>query len=178
MPHRLRRGPHRPNRVPRSPGGERGAAVVEAALTLPLVIMLIFGMITGGVALAQKNSIENAAREASRYGSTLEVTSSVEDWLDDVTAAAIGAATGELDAGTPGRFLCVALVGTSNGDDGRKVISGDSITYGSGACPDMTCPAGNPCVQVALERDGYLDLVFASQSIHIEAGAVSTFERN
>ena len=178
MSHRPRRRPPRTTTPPRRHRPDRGAAVVEAALTLPLVIMLIFGMITGGVALAQKNSIENAAREASRYGSTLEVTTSVEDWLDDVSAAAIGAATGELDAGTPGRFLCVALVGTSNGDDGRKIIAGDSITYGSGACPDMTCPAGNPCVHVALARDGYLDMVFATQSIHIEAAAVSTFERN
>jgi Flp pilus assembly protein TadG len=156
---------------------QRGAAVVEAALTLPLVIMLIFGMVTGGVALAQKNAIENAAREASRLGATLEVATSVEEWLDDVTAAAIGASTGELDAGTPGRYLCVALVGTATGDDGRKVISGDSVTYGSGACPGMTCPSATPCVQLALARDGYLDLVFSSKKVRMTAASVTTFER-
>lgn len=158
--------------------GSRGAAVVEAALTLPLVIMLLFGMITGGVALGQRNAIENAAREASRFGATLEVTTATEDWLDDVSAVAIAAATGELDPGTPGRLLCVALVGTSTGDDGRLIIDGDTTSYGYGSCPDMSCPTNRACVQVVLERDGYLDLVFTSQSLALDASSVTTFERN
>lgn len=179
-PHRPPRRRHCRPRPLASPlrRGDRASVVVEAALVLPIVVMLVFGMITGGMALGQKNSIENAAREASRFGSTLEVTSSTDDWLDDVAAVAVTSSTGELDPGTPGRYLCVALVGTSNGTDGRKIISGETVSYGSGSCPEMSCPSGSPCVHVALGRDGYLDLVVSSQTLRLDAAAVSTFERN
>lgn len=161
---------------------EQGAAVVEAALTLPLVVMLIFGMFTGGMALSQKNSIENAAREASRLGSTLEIvdtdTTGVKAWLDDVSAAAISASTGELDATDPGQYVCVALVGTSNGTDGRKIISGGAATYDTGACPDMSCPAGRPCVHVKLQRTADFDVILFRQALTLDASSVSIFERN
>lgn len=152
--------------------------LIETALVLPLVLMLIFGMITAGMALGQKNAMENSAREASRFGSTLEITSSTNDWLDDVAETAIGAATGDLDPGTPGRYVCVALIGTSDGNDGRKIIEGDiAKPHDTGSCgPTMSCPA-NPCVQVALRREATVDLVATAQLLTLEASAVSTFER-
>lgn len=176
----------RPRSVARSTASpdrvERGAAVVEAALTLPVVFMLIFGMITGGMALGQKNAIENSAREASRFGATLEVTSSTQDWLDAVSGVAISAATGDLDAGTEGRYICVALVGTSNADDGRIVVTDGAPAYAVGAsadtCPGMTCPPNRPCVQVSLKRTASLDLIATSRSLTLDASSVSTFERN
>lgn len=158
--------------------------MVEAVLTLPLVFMLLFGMITGGIALGQKNAIENSAREASRFGATLEVITSTDDWLDDVAAVAIEAASGELAPGTPGRYVCVALVGTSNGADGGKEITGDIESPLTGSCkrhPDdsttMSCPTNRPCVQVALARDTTLDLVATTRSLTLQASSVNTFER-
>ena len=155
---------------------ERGAVLVETVLTFPLVAMLVFGMISTGIALGQKNSIENAAREASRFGATYEVTASTADWLDDVSDAAVSAATGELDTGAPGRYVCVALVGTG-GSDGRKIISGESPSYDAGSCPGMSCASSLSCVQILLQRDGQLDAVFFRRALTLKASSVSVFER-
>lgn len=160
---------------------ERGAAVVEAALTFPLIVMLIFGMFSGGMALSQKNSIENAAREASRLGATSEVvdTSNTKPWLDNVADAAIAAATGELDADVTGQYVCVALVGTSNGTDGRKLIIEGAASYDTGTCgAEMACPTGRPCVQVKLQRDAILDVVLTRHEMTLDASSVTIYERN
>lgn len=48
---------------------ERGAAMVEMALVLPIVILLFLGMIDFGRAIFLYNNLANAAREGARYGS-------------------------------------------------------------------------------------------------------------
>lgn len=45
---------------------ERGAAAVEFALVLPLLISLIFGIIDFGAAWAQKTDVHHGAREVAR----------------------------------------------------------------------------------------------------------------
>ncbi|MBV2235282.1 MAG: pilus assembly protein [Sterolibacterium sp.] len=46
----------------------RGAAAVEFALVLPLLLLLLFGIIEFSIALYDKALITNASREAARYG--------------------------------------------------------------------------------------------------------------
>lgn len=46
--------------------GERGAALIEAAILMPLVIMLIFGLIAFGRAYNAKVTATHAAREGVR----------------------------------------------------------------------------------------------------------------
>jgi Flp pilus assembly protein TadG len=48
---------------------ERGAAAVEFALVLPILIVIVFGIINFGIVLAQKASIAGAVRTGARYGS-------------------------------------------------------------------------------------------------------------
>lgn len=48
----------------------RGAAAVELALILPVVLMLIFGLTTAGLSLAHAIGLSNAVREGSRFGAT------------------------------------------------------------------------------------------------------------
>lgn len=157
--------------------GDRGVALVEFALVFPVLMVLIVGMVTAGLALGQKNAVENAAREASRFGATLPVESTTNDWLDAVSAAAISAATGELDDGVSGREICVALVGTST--DGIKTIDSAGVaTYGSsGNCPAMSCPTTVPCVQVRLERDGEIEAIFVRHDFSLTGSSVSVYER-
>lgn len=50
--------------------GERGAALVEAALIMPLVLLLTFGLWTTARAWNVSNTMEHAAREAVRFGVT------------------------------------------------------------------------------------------------------------
>jgi Flp pilus assembly protein TadG len=62
--------------------GERGAAAVEFALVVPLLIILVFGMITTGFAYNDHLSATNAVREGARYGAATDITSS--SWATSV----------------------------------------------------------------------------------------------
>src|SRR5207253_7197551 len=52
-------------------GVERGAALVEFALILPVFMMLVLGTFTGAIAYNQKADLSHAANEGARYGGTL-----------------------------------------------------------------------------------------------------------
>lgn len=47
--------------------GERGAAAVEFAILLPLLVIILFGIIAFGLAMIQKVTYVSAAREGARY---------------------------------------------------------------------------------------------------------------
>jgi Flp pilus assembly protein TadG len=47
---------------------EDGAALVEFALLLPLLMMILFGIIEFGLVLYNQEVITNASREGARYG--------------------------------------------------------------------------------------------------------------
>ncbi len=157
--------------------GDPGAVLVEAVFIFPILLMLVFGMVTYGIALSQGNAIENAAREASRFGSTRPVPGNVKTWLDEVTNVAVAASTGEMDASTPDRYICVALVGAET--VGKKETNGTTDTYySSGSCPETSCPTSDPCVQVAMGRSAKLEGVVFQRTITLEARSVTTYERD
>lgn len=93
--------------------GERGAALVEFALILPLFMTLILGMFSGGRAYNQNLSVTHAAREGARYASTLAKQPTglaANFWWSAVEDRIVEAAAGDLDLAQTGHFLCVALV--------------------------------------------------------------------
>jgi len=47
---------------------ERGSSLVEMALTLPMLLLLLFGVLDLGRAVYAQNVITNAAREGARFG--------------------------------------------------------------------------------------------------------------
>ena len=51
-------------------GKERGAALIEAALVLPMLLMLTFGIWTAARAWNVRNTMEHAAREGVRFAAT------------------------------------------------------------------------------------------------------------
>ncbi len=57
----------------REPGGrgERGAAMVEMALVMPLLLMLVFGIIEFGIAFNNRLTVGNATQSAARVGSAI-----------------------------------------------------------------------------------------------------------
>jgi Flp pilus assembly protein TadG len=77
------------NRIRRNWRSETGAELVEFALTLPLLLLVIFGIIDFGFLFQRYEIITNAAREGARlatlpdYGADLEtnVTSRVNQYL-------------------------------------------------------------------------------------------------
>ena len=70
MPSRARRAPAAPSRpaarLRRAPSDD-GAAAVEFALVVPLLLALAFGIIDFGILFGQNLSLNNAARDAGRF---------------------------------------------------------------------------------------------------------------
>ena len=62
---------------------ERGSTLIEAAVALPLLLVLIFGLVDFGRYIAQTSTVTNASREAARYAAgTGAGTSSVARYAD------------------------------------------------------------------------------------------------
>lgn len=54
-------------RVTKHDRTDRGAAAVEFALVMPILILVLAGIVNFGFVLAQQLSLNNAARQAARY---------------------------------------------------------------------------------------------------------------
>lgn len=92
---------------------ERGAALVEFALIFPLLAVLLFGTISGGLVLNRRLEVSHASREAARYGATVIpeqcTPTSVcagRTWAQHVRHVAVRRADGAVTEAQ----VCVALV--------------------------------------------------------------------
>jgi Flp pilus assembly protein TadG len=68
--------------------GDSGAAVVEFAIILPILVLLLFGIVEFSVAYNRSQAISAAAREGARYGSL--PVSTVAQIKSQVTVAFAG----------------------------------------------------------------------------------------
>ena len=50
---------------------ERGAALVEMAMVLPLLVLLVFGIVEYGLLFKERLTIASAASSAARTGATM-----------------------------------------------------------------------------------------------------------
>jgi Flp pilus assembly protein TadG len=135
---------------------ERGASLVEAALILPLLVMLTVGIWASARAWNVHNTLDHAAREAARYGAT-EVP-----W-DGTSAAAVRAVADQELTASAINPVDVATVCIAKGDAGS-----DPCGLGSTSAPQ---------VSVVIEWQNYpLDFVFFSINVDMRASAVSRWE--
>ena len=102
---------------------QRGAALVEFSLVVGLFVMILYGLIYFGMALATKQRVTNAAAEAAR--------------------AAVGAANAA-DAQSKAQTRVLDLLGAPNG---RYTVSPVAA-----AC-DATDPGGAQCITVTISYD-------------------------
>jgi Flp pilus assembly protein TadG len=107
---------------------ERGAAAVEFALVLPVLLLVVFGIISFGFLMAQKASLSNATRAGARYGTVNAYSASTRTCasvIDKVRATA-------------------PTVGIPDTANGRKAV-GVTVTLTSGATsatvPGVGCAA-------------------------------------
>jgi Flp pilus assembly protein TadG len=154
---------------------ERGAALVEFALILPIVVSLLMGLVTGGLAYNKKIAITDSVRGAARYGSTLADSStfatSVRDRLVQLSA-------GELT----GSDVCVQLI---RGGSPEVVVRGWYASAGNSSCPSTfgtapatpTVNAGYCVVKVWGMREAKLQAVLYNSDLRLKAGSVAAFER-
>lgn len=177
--------------------GEGGAAAVEFALLFPIFMILALGIIAGGTAFSRQINVTQAAREASRFGATLDISSQtgatkvarVDTWLAAVDDAAKRAAgNGNNSAAAATNYIggydyrCVALVVTdSTGavtSDSRYKLNG-AAPVGGAACPATTAAAipSTTFVQVVLSRDVKFFVLFINPTIQVDAVSTTPYER-
>lgn len=154
---------------------DRGASMLELALTFTLLVTLLIGTVTTAIAFSNNNSIENAAREASRYGATLPGPID-GPWLRDVRDVARAAAQGDLDSTVDGQYICVAYVDATN--NRRLEDTGGSEAFDNSQCFSDGRPASESRVQVVTRRTGQIQAVFFSMDLTLEAPAAARYERS
>lgn len=166
---------------PRPSDGDRGAALVEFALLVPVLAALLLGIITGGNALATKNSMTNAVREAARLGATLPDDPDWDTWAVRVRDRAVELSGGDLVASQ----VCVQVVQVAAGPPVTETVLGAFPTTASGGCTlAMTAPAtpasseGTCVVKVWGERDAELQAFFFTKTLTMESKAVGRYERD
>jgi len=71
--------------------GESGQAMVEAAIAVPVLLLLVFSVVAIGRVTDAKVAVQAAAREASR---TLAVAPSEQEGMNDALDAGLAAASG------------------------------------------------------------------------------------
>ena len=154
---------------------ERGAALVEFALVMPLFCSLVLGLVTGGLAYNKKIALTDAVRGAARYGSTRSDSST---FATDVRDRLVQLSATELT----GNDVCVQLIraGTPN-----TVVRSWYAGAGNTSCPSTfgTPPAmptvaeGYCVVKVWAERDAKLQAILYNSDLRLKAGSVAAFER-
>jgi len=106
----------------------------------------------------------------------------MEEWLGEIITQVVDDATGTLNPGAEGRWVCVAYV-FPNGSVGtdqtaRRILDGGTL---GGIEPGQQCMAdGRPDterrVQVVVRRDSEFTVVFFSSNITLDSEGVSRFE--
>lgn len=130
--------------------------------------MLLVGVVTSAIAFGQKNSIENAAREASRYAATLP---DVWDNLADVVEVARSAAQGNLGSGVAGQYICVAHTGSN-----RKLEEVGGVQIPSnGTC--YNDDLSDSRIQVETGRQSQISAALFSIDVTLNSQATARYER-
>jgi hypothetical protein len=163
--------------------GERGAALVEAAFVMMLLLMLLLGTVTAALAYGQYTSLQTAARESTRFGATLPVGTDLNAWLVKVLDVTRAAAVGDLGTGVAGQYICVAYVhpaGTSANDQTKRLVENLGVTGSAQAgldCFSDGRPDDERRVQVVARREATIQTVVFAVKVNLEAPAAARFER-
>lgn len=150
---------------------ERGAAMVEFALLLPLVMSLLLGIVTGGFAYFQKISLVDAAREGARYGASLKydaASGGLATWESNVKERVVQLSGGQLSAAN----VCVQLVTPT----GTNSACGVGDPPGASSDPTVLAPAR--LVKVSATKVATIETIFFTSTPTLSAEVVARYERD
>jgi hypothetical protein len=142
---------------------DRGSVVVEAAIVLPLLFMLLFGVLEIGSALKSYSGAANAVRAGGRMGSVAGNDASADQLtMARVAREAAGIGEGEIDyviiwkATGPGQSppaTCVDIANAASGPNASSVGVYDGGVGTAGACNIYMLPeAADGAFDMALGR--------------------------
>jgi Flp pilus assembly protein TadG len=163
---------------------DRGAAAVELALVLPLLVSLVLGMVTGGLSYSNAIGVQDAVRQGARFGATADASSAT--WASDVIAQVRAT---QFDDGTTaalsGTSVCVQLFKTpatvskylcSIGGKSGPTLTMSSSGTDAPAVP-TTLPAGACVVRVVAARKFTVNIVVSKWSGTMTRSATAAYER-
>ena len=148
---------------------EDGAAAVEFAMVLPLLVIVVLGVVTGGMSYSNAIGVQNAVREGARFGATGDV--SQPSWAGDVItrvrATQFDDGTTAADSSTS---VCVQLFKAPN------TVSAWECSIGQDDGPTLTAPAtatAAPSVPTGLAAGTCVVRVIAARKFEINGGLAS-----
>lgn len=148
---------------------EDGAAAVEFALVLPLLVIVVLGVVTGGMSYSNAIGVSNAVREGARFGATGDVKSVT--WTNDVISRVRST---QFDDGTTaadsGTSVCVQLF------KAPSTVSKWECSVGQNGGPPLTMPAtatDQPAVPTNLAPGACVVRVIAARKFKINGGLAS-----
>jgi Flp pilus assembly protein TadG len=150
---------------------ERGGALVETALVLPILMALLLGVFTGGSAYFQKISLVDAVREGARYGASLEestATGGLSTWRLNIKNRVVQLSGGVLTTAD----VCVDLVTPT----GSNVVCG--VSDPSGASADPTVLAPTRLVKVSVTKTARIQFFFFTLNPTMASHVVARYERD
>lgn len=121
---------------------DRGAAAVEFAIVVPVIIILIFGSIEFGLAVNARTQVQNAAREGVRVASLTangDSTSTAQVQVAALNAVSniTGTKTVTVTCTTPGGATCT-IGAAANGGNIATVVVTINYTGITGMFPALT----------------------------------------
>jgi len=102
-----------PTRSPRRNGTEGGAAAVEFALILPVLLLLLFGIIAFGEFYSRYQVFTGAVREGARVASTRQTPSEVRARITEAADPYVLSQTPSISVSSGGSRCTPATVGES-----------------------------------------------------------------
>jgi Flp pilus assembly protein TadG len=107
--------------------GERGAAAVEFALVVPILLLIIFAIIVFGFLFAQDLALSNAARQGARFGSVAgHDCDDIRDETIEAAAPLVTLAASNVDVVLPVGGDCATEPCTSTAPDANINVT---VTY-------------------------------------------------
>ena len=165
--------------------GERGAAMVEFVLILPVFLLIVFGGITGALSYEHKAETVHAVRDGARYGATVplgqcDTTANCgnRNWAQLVQYVTTQRSDGALSTSQ----ICVALVsgttGTVYSRSGGVYTTGTNSTFPTAGCfSDGNVDTGTR-VHVSVVRGGdKINLIFSSIPVTVSSNGTARYEQ-
>lgn len=141
---------------------------MEFALVLPLLVMLLLGIVTFGLAFNERLALTNGVREGGRFGASLP---SHDGWEAEVVSR-----TREVlfSSGDPsGLVICAELTDSSGAD----VYPGSTCALPGKPSSPGGLETGDCIVKVWATRPATLNILLAQWTVDLRAQSVSYYER-
>lgn len=167
----------------RRPRREDGAVAVEFALVFPLLMMVLFGIITGGLSYSHAIGLTNAVREGARFGAVSDASPTMaSQWADDVI---VRVRQTQFDDPSVQSQVCVQLwkIGTgpiANTGKCASTAGGSYINLPTSATDDPAVPSsgtGTCVVRVLAARPFNIFIGLTGWDSVKVTGSVERYER-